>query len=63
MAFVTITSTSTPIEVVKYNNGSDDIVSLRVCNHSASFVMSSKEAGELADRIQAVLAQPSLVAA
>jgi len=61
MAFVTINSTSAPIEVVKYNNGSDDIVYLRVGNHSIRFVMSSKEARELADRIQAVLAQSSLV--
>jgi hypothetical protein len=63
MAFLTVNSPNTPIEIVKYNNGLEDVISLRVGNHSASLVMSTKEAEELIGRIQAILAQPLQVAA
>jgi len=63
MAFMNIISAHTPIEIVKYNNGLDDILSLRIGNHTASLVMTVSEAEQLISKLQTALEKPLQAAA
>ena len=63
MAFMHITSAHTPIEIVRYNNGLEDIVSLRISNHIASLVMTVSEAEQLVSQLQTALEKPLRAAA
>jgi len=63
MAFMNIISAHTTIEIVKYNNGLDDILSLRIGNHTASLVMTVSEAEQLISKLQTALEKPLQAAA